>query len=49
MNGKKGAMNWVFCDWDLPPKAGGALEAHEALIVVNLNDAAKNLSIDILL
>ena len=48
MNEVKGALNWVFCDGDLPPKDGGALEAHEALMVVNLNDADANLSIDIL-
>lgn len=34
---EKGKKNWVFCDGDLPPKDGGELEAHEALMVVNLN------------
>ena len=47
-NNVKGALNWVFCDGDLPPKDGGALEAHEALMVVNLNGETANLSIDIL-
>lgn len=48
MSEVKGALNWVFCDGDLPPKNGGALEAHEALIVVNLNDKPVSLMIDIL-
>jgi len=33
-NGKR---NWVFCDGDLPPKDNGMLEAHEALMVVNIS------------
>ena len=67
MSGMKGALNWVFCDGDLPPKAAGAndtndangandandanncmLDAHEALMVVNLNEKAAGLAIDIL-
>ena len=48
MNEVKGALNWVFCDGDLPPKDNSKLDAHEALMVVNLNDETANLSIDIL-
>ena len=32
----KGSKNWVFADGDLPPKDGGAMEAHEALMIFNL-------------
>ena len=32
----KGSKNWVFADGDLPPKDGGAMESHEALMVFNL-------------
>ena len=44
-NGKK---NWVFADGDLPPKDGGAMEAHEALMVTNLNDKPAHIELRIL-
>ena len=42
----KGSKNWVFADGDLPPKDGGALEAHEALMIFNLgkSDATARVS-----
>lgn len=49
MDMTKGKAHWVFCDGDLPPKDGGALEAHEALMIVNLqDDAAAQIEIEIL-
>ena len=45
---ENGRMNWVFADGDLPPKDGGALEAHEALMVVNLNKELANFELRIL-
>lgn len=45
---ENGRKNWVFSDGDLPPKDGGALEAHEALMVTNLGDAPAHLTIEIL-
>ena len=47
-NKTKGSLNWVFCDGDLPPKIEGCLDAHEALMVTNLNCEAADLSIDIM-
>lgn len=44
----KGKLNWVFSDGDLPPKDGGALEAHEALMVVNLNEEPAHLKVELL-
>ena len=42
----KGSKNWVFADGDLPPKDGGAMEAHEALMIFNLgkSDATARVS-----
>jgi len=37
MENMKGKKNWVFADGDLPPKDGGAMEAHEALMIFNMN------------
>lgn len=48
MENEKGKRNWVFCDGDLPPKDGGSLEAHEALMVVNINEEPAELIVDIL-
>ena len=33
-----GKKNWVFADGELPPKDGTAIEAHESLMILNLND-----------
>lgn len=33
-----GKKNWVFCDGDLPPKTDPDLEAHESLMILNMND-----------
>lgn len=38
MSQEKGKLNWVFCDGDLPPKDNKGMDAHEALMVLNLND-----------
>lgn len=35
---EKGKRNWVFADGELPPKDGGPLEAHESLMIFNMND-----------
>lgn len=35
---EKGKRNWVFADGELPPKDGTAIEAHESLMITNLND-----------
>lgn len=43
-----GKRNWVFADGDLPPKDGGAMEAHEAIMVVNLNDQPAHIEIKLL-
>lgn len=43
-----GKKNWVFADGDLPPKDGGLMEAHEALMVVNLNDQPTELELTVL-
>ncbi|MHB1483691.1 MAG: sensory rhodopsin transducer [Saccharofermentanales bacterium] len=48
-----GKKTWVFADGDLPPKgeksgSNNDPEAHEALMVVNMNDEPANLLIDIL-
>jgi hypothetical protein len=48
MNAETGKRNWVFCDGDLPPKDSIDLDAHEALMVVNLNNEIANLSIDVI-
>ncbi len=47
MNTEQGKKNWVFCDGDLPPKTDSPMEAHEALMVVNLNneDAIINVTV----
>lgn len=45
---ENGKTNWVFADGDLPPKDGGALEAHEALMVVNLNGEPARFTLSIL-
>lgn len=33
-----GKKNWVFADGELPPKDGTEIEAHESLMILNLND-----------
>lgn len=35
---EKGKRNWVFADGELPPKDGTEIEAHESLMILNLND-----------
>jgi len=35
---EKGKLNWVFCDGDLPPKDPTGMQAHESLMILNLND-----------
>ena len=45
---QQGKTNWVFADGDLPPKDGGAMEAHEALMVVNLNGTPAHLEVELL-
>lgn len=47
---KIGKKVWVFADGDLPPHPAGTGEpkAHEALMVVNNNDAPANLKITLL-
>src|SRR6478672_5585388 len=45
--GKKGAKIWYFPDGYLPSKTGqGAMEAHEALMLLNANDAPARVSLD---
>ncbi|MBQ7500220.1 MAG: hypothetical protein IJT91_04935 [Clostridia bacterium] len=34
-----GKKNWVFADGELPQKDGTAVEAHESLMILNLNDS----------
>lgn len=48
MNTEQGKKNWVFCDGDLPPKTGGALEAHESLMIVNLNKEDAEIHVTVL-
>lgn len=45
-----GKRVWVFADGDLPPHPAGMGEpkAHEALMVVNANDAKANLKVTLL-
>ena len=45
---EKGRTNWVFGDGDLPPKDKGTLEAHEALMITNLNEEDSNVELRIL-
>ena len=33
-----GKKNWVFADGELPPKDGTDIEAHESLMILNMND-----------
>jgi hypothetical protein len=48
MDSTKGKLNWIFCDGDLPPKDGGNLEAHEALMVVNLQNEEADIELQVL-
>jgi len=48
MDNNKGKLNWLFCDGDLPPKDGSEFEAHEALMVVNLQDTEAKIELQIL-
>jgi hypothetical protein len=43
-----GQKTWVFADGDLPPAGEQEPFGHEALMVVNLNNKAASLRIDIL-
>jgi len=45
---ENGKTNWVFGDGDLPPKDNGLLDAHEALMVTNLNDKPAHIELRIL-
>lgn len=45
---EKGKKNWVFADGELPPKDGGALDAHESLMVLNLNDTDATIKMTLL-
>jgi len=47
---KVGKRVWVFADGDLPPHPSGAAEpkAHEALMVVNRNDAPAHLKVTLM-
>lgn len=45
---KKGELNWVFADGDLPPQGDNPdFEGHEAITVTNLNEAAAHLTFDV--
>ena len=48
MNTEHGKRNWVFCDGDLPPKTGGQLDAHESLMILNLNNEDAEIKVTIL-
>ncbi|MDD4772690.1 MAG: sensory rhodopsin transducer [Eubacteriales bacterium] len=48
MNTEQGKKNWVFCDGDLPPKTGGPMDAHESLMILNLNDADAEIKVTVL-
>jgi len=48
IDNNKGKLNWLFCDGDLPPKDDGELDAHEALMVVNLQDTEASIELQIL-
>ena len=48
MSEEKGKRNWVFCDGDMPPAGDKEPYGHEALMIVNLNEGAAELVIDIL-
>ncbi len=45
---EKGKLNWVFCDGDLPPKDPTGMEAHESLMILNLNDKDATVKMTIL-
>lgn len=46
--GQSGAKVWYFPDGYLPEKTGvGAMEAHEALMLLNANDSRANILLDI--
>ena len=45
---EKGKLNWVFCDGDLPPKDDGLMDAHEALMVLNLSDEEAVINVQVL-
>lgn len=44
----KGKKNWVFADGELPPKDGTEIEAHESLMILNLNDEPATVKMTIL-
>ena len=45
MNG--GAKTWYFPDGYLPEKDGGPVEAHEAIMIMNVNDQPAEVKMDI--
>ena len=45
---EKGKRNWVFADGELPPKDGTEIEAHESLMILNLNDEPATVKMTIL-
>ncbi len=45
---EKGKRNWVFADGELPPKDGTAIEAHESLMILNLNEETATVKMTIL-
>lgn len=46
---KNGALNWVFCDGDLPPAGGNPdFAGHEALMITNVGEEDANIEIDVL-
>lgn len=43
---KGGAKTWYFPDGYLPEKTAGAMEAHEALMILNVHDRDAQIEID---
>lgn len=42
----KGSLNWIFADGELPPKDETGLEAHESLMIMNVNDENATVSLN---
>lgn len=46
---KNGALNWVFCDGDLPPRGDNPdFIGHEALMITNVGEEDAHIEIDVL-
>jgi len=43
MNDANGKLQWVFPDCELPPPGEFALEGHESIIVLNMNEGRANI------